>query len=51
MGTQAQKEKWLPGMATGEVIGALAMSEPGAGSDLRGAKTTAKKVDGGYLVR
>ena len=50
MGTQAQKEKWLPGMATGEVLGALAMTEPGAGSDLRGIKTTAKKVDGGYLV-
>ena len=50
MGTQEQKEKWLPGMATGEIIGALAMTEPGAGSDLRGIKTTAKKVDGGYLV-
>ena len=50
MGTQEQKAKWLPRMATGEVIGALAMTEPGAGSDLRGIKTTAKKVDGGYLV-
>ena len=50
MGTQEQKEKWLPGMATGEVIGALAMTEPGAGSDLRGIKTIAKKVDGGYVV-
>ncbi|MCP2638509.1 acyl-CoA dehydrogenase family protein [Microbacterium sp. HD4P20] len=50
MGTQEQKEKWLPGMATGEILGALAMSEPGAGSDLRGIKTTAKKVDGGYIV-
>lgn len=50
MGTQEQKEKWLPRMATGEVIGALAMTEPGAGSDLRGIKTTAKKVDGGYIV-
>lgn len=50
MGTQEQKEKWLPRMATGEVLGALAMTEPGAGSDLRGIKTTAKKVDGGYLV-
>ncbi|MDQ1130151.1 acyl-CoA dehydrogenase family protein [Microbacterium sp. SORGH_AS_0888] len=49
-GTQEQKEKWLPGMATGEVIGALAMTEPGAGSDLRGVKTTAKKVDGGWVV-
>ncbi|GAA1536181.1 long-chain-acyl-CoA dehydrogenase [Microbacterium ginsengiterrae] len=50
MGTQAQKEKWLPRMATGEVLGALAMTEPGAGSDLRGIKTTAKKTDGGYIV-
>ena len=50
MGTQEQKEKWLPGMATGEILGALAMTEPGAGSDLRGAKTTAKRVEGGYLV-
>ncbi|WP_144876415.1 acyl-CoA dehydrogenase family protein [Microbacterium sp. 1.5R] len=50
MGTQEQKQKWLPRMATGEVIGALAMTEPGAGSDLRGIKTTAKKTDGGYIV-
>jgi acyl-CoA dehydrogenase len=50
MGTQEQKAKWLPRMATGEVVGALAMTEPGAGSDLRGIKTTAKKVDGGYIV-
>lgn len=50
MGTQEQKEKWLPRMATGEVVGALAMTEPGAGSDLRGIKTTARKVDGGYIV-
>ena len=49
-GTDAMKQKWLPKMATGEVLGALAMTEPGAGSDLRGIKTTAKKVDGGYLV-
>lgn len=50
MGTDEQKQKWLPGMATGEILGALAMTEPGAGSDLRGIKTTAKKVDGGYIV-
>ncbi len=50
MGTPEQKQKWLPGMATGEILGALAMTEPGAGSDLRGIKTTAKKVEGGYLV-
>jgi long-chain-acyl-CoA dehydrogenase len=49
-GTDAQKQKWLPQMATAEVLGALAMTEPGAGSDLRGVTTTAKKVDGGYVV-
>ena len=50
MGTQAQKEKWLPRMATGEVLGAPAMTDPGAGSDLRGVTTHAKKVDGGYIL-
>ncbi len=50
MGTQEQKEKWLPRMATGEILGALAMTDPGAGSDLRGVTTNAKKVDGGYLL-
>ncbi|GAA4722100.1 acyl-CoA dehydrogenase family protein [Isoptericola chiayiensis] len=49
-GTDEQKQKWLPKMATCEVLGALAMTEPGAGSDLRSARTTAKKVDGGYVV-
>lgn len=49
-GTDQQKAKWLPPMATGEVLGALAMTEPGAGSDLRGATATAKKVDGGYVL-
>ncbi|PRI10759.1 acyl-CoA dehydrogenase family protein [Leucobacter massiliensis] len=49
-GTEEQQQKWLPKMASGEALGALAMTEPGAGSDLRGATTTAKKVDGGYLV-
>ncbi len=37
-----QKSRWLPGFAAGEVIGALAMTEPGAGSDLRGMRTTAR---------
>ena len=50
MGTPEQKQTWLPRMATGEILGALAMTEPGTGSDLRGIKTTAKKVDGGYIV-
>jgi long-chain-acyl-CoA dehydrogenase len=50
MGTDEQKAKWLPRMATGEVLGALAMTEPGAGSDLRGIATTARKVEGGYVI-
>lgn len=37
-----QKQRWLPGFAAGELIGALAMTEPGAGSDLRGIRTTAR---------
>jgi acyl-CoA dehydrogenase len=49
-GTPEQQARWLPGMAAGDVIGALAMTEPGAGSDLRGVTTTARRVDGGYLV-
>jgi alkylation response protein AidB-like acyl-CoA dehydrogenase len=40
-GTEEQKQKYLPAMARGEVIGAIAMSEPAAGSDLQGIKTTA----------
>ncbi len=38
-----QKQRWLPGFASGELIGALAMTEPGTGSDLRGIRTTAKR--------
>ncbi|MEY3005755.1 MAG: hypothetical protein RI942_97 [Pseudomonadota bacterium] len=40
-GTAAQKEQWLPKMVTGEVVGALGMTEPGAGSDVQGIKTHA----------
>jgi alkylation response protein AidB-like acyl-CoA dehydrogenase len=40
--TDEQKQRWLPGFAAGEVIGALAMTEPGAGSDLKGIRTTAR---------
>jgi alkylation response protein AidB-like acyl-CoA dehydrogenase len=38
-----QKQRWLPGFARGELIGALAMTEPGAGSDLKGIRTTARQ--------
>ena len=48
-GSQEQKQKWLPKLATGELIGAIAMTEPGAGSDLQGTKTTARK-DGNHYV-
>jgi len=50
-GTEAQKQKYLPRLASGEMVGAIAMSEPAAGSDLQGVKTTAiKQADGGYLL-
>jgi alkylation response protein AidB-like acyl-CoA dehydrogenase len=44
-----QKQRWLPGFAAGELIGALAMTEPGAGSDLRGMRTTAQQ-DGEHWI-
>jgi len=50
-GTEAQKAKFLPAMASGAMIGAIAMSEPAAGSDLQGIKTTAlKQADGSYVL-
>lgn len=50
-GTPEQKERYLPRMARGEIIGAIAMSEPGAGSDLQAVKTTALRgPDGGFVV-
>jgi len=50
MGTEAQKQKYLPDMASGNSVGAIAMTEPGTGSDLKNIKTSAKKSDGGYLI-
>ena len=49
-GTEAQKRRWLPGCASGEVILAIAMSEPGAGSDLRSIRTTALRDGDHYVV-
>lgn len=49
-GTSEQKERFLPGLLSGEKIGALAMSEHSAGSDVVSMKTTAKEVDGGWLL-
>ncbi|HEX5715550.1 MAG TPA: acyl-CoA dehydrogenase family protein [Thermoanaerobaculia bacterium] len=49
-GSQGQKESWLPRLARGEVLGAFALSEPGAGSDATGIETKAVEVDGGYAL-
>ena len=50
-GTEAQKANYLPAMASGAMIGAIAMSEPAAGSDLQGIKTTAlKQTDGSFIL-
>ncbi len=50
-GTEAQKAKYLPRLASGEMVGAIAMSEPAAGSDLQGVKSTAiQQADGSYLL-
>lgn len=50
LGTEEQKQKWLPKCATGEVILAIAMSEPGAGSDLKAIRTTARREGDEYVV-
>ncbi len=49
-GTEAQKQQWLPRMARGEVIGAIGMTEPGAGSDLAGIRTRAVADAGGWTL-
>jgi isovaleryl-CoA dehydrogenase len=49
-GTTAQKEKYLPRLISGEHVGALAMSEPGAGSDVIGMRTRAEKRGDGYVL-
>lgn len=49
-GSPEQKKKYLPGLIAGTKVGALAMSESGAGSDIVSMKTTAKPVDGGYVL-
>lgn len=49
-GNDAQKRSWLPRMARGDAVGAIAMTEPGAGSDLQGIKTTARRNGDHYVV-
>jgi acyl-CoA dehydrogenase len=49
-GTEEQKRNWLPRMARGQLVGAIAMSEPSAGSDLQGIKTTARRDGDLYVI-
>jgi acyl-CoA dehydrogenase len=49
-GSDEQKRRWLPKMARGEFIGAIAMTEPGAGSDLQAVRTTARRVGNSYVL-
>ena len=49
-GTEAQREKYLPGLARGELIGCFGLTEPDIGSDPGGLITRARKVDGGYVL-
>jgi acyl-CoA dehydrogenase len=49
-GTDEQKRRWLPKLVTGEFVGAIAMSEPGTGSDLQAVRTTANRSGNGYVL-
>ena len=50
LGTEDQKQRWLPKMATGECVGAIGMSEPVAGSDLQSMRTNAIRDGDGYII-
>ena len=50
LATPEQRQRWLPGYAAGELIGAIAMSEPGAGSDLAGIRTTAVRAGEDWII-
>ena len=49
-GTEEQKRRWLPGLCSGELVGAIAMTEPGGGSDLQAIRTRAERDGDDYLV-
>src|SRR5581483_6494717 len=49
-GTEEQKQRWLPRLASGELVGAIAMTEPGTGSDLQNVKTTAIRDGDEYVI-
>jgi alkylation response protein AidB-like acyl-CoA dehydrogenase len=50
LATEEQKERWLPGFCSGELITAIAMTEPAAGSDLQGIRTTARRDGDGWVL-
>jgi alkylation response protein AidB-like acyl-CoA dehydrogenase len=50
LGTEEQKQGWLPRFCSGELVTAIGMTEPSGGSDLAALKTTAKRTDGGWVV-
>jgi acyl-CoA dehydrogenase len=49
-GSEAQKQRWLPRMASGELVAAIAMTEPGAGTDLQAVRTSARKDGDHYVI-
>ncbi len=49
-GSEAQRRKYLPGLASGQRVGAMGLTEPGAGSDAAALRTTAKKTDSGWVL-
>jgi alkylation response protein AidB-like acyl-CoA dehydrogenase len=49
-GSDSQKQRWLPALAKGECLASACLTEPGGGTDLGNLRTTAKKVDGGWLL-
>lgn len=49
-GSEAQKKRWLPGMASGDLVGAIAMTEPNTGSDLQSVRTTAIREGDEYVI-
>jgi glutaryl-CoA dehydrogenase len=49
-GSEEQRQKYLPGLATGEIVGCFGLTEPDHGSDAGGMKSRARKVDGGYVL-
>lgn len=50
LGSEEQKQRWLPAMVTGEAVGAIGMTEPGAGSDLQAMKTRAERAGDSYVI-